>query len=263
MTDELKIVPSTDPIWEVVEIKNKQFDIQQNKTIKPKIITDLSKNDKHSIIGDFLLHKKYNHSCGKSYIKFCQRKNTKMFIAKIIHQTTYWCRTSSAEPDKEAYILNKMSALHGYYKINKPNGEHVLYLIQDEIKGKTIQDDWINTSYNLKQKLNEIEKVIKTIDNFHTLFNATHGDISGRNIIKQPDGSHKLIDFGCSKDIDKNQSRDNEAYDFLRIFNIIDETNFLPKDVYETLFSYVESQDISEAKDRLLNGLQEMKKMNL
>lgn len=272
MSDQIELVPQNDPIWKDVtndevndevndKIKIKQFDIQQNKTIKPKIIKEVSKNDKHSIVGSFVIHKKIDHQSKKSYIKFCQRKNGKILIAKIIHETVYRLRTSTDNPDKEAYILNKANALHGYYKICQPGNEYDLYLIQDEVKGKIIYDDWTNSKHSLTQKLNEIEKVVNVIDNFHKTFKASHGDITDKNIIKQSNGSYKLIDFGESEDLNEKPHR--RYYDFCKIFSIIKNTDFLPKNAYEKLSSYVNGYDINEVKDRLLNGLKEMKKMNL
>ncbi len=85
------------------------------------------------------------------------------------------------------------------------------FAVMEKIEGKTLED-WLKENHNFDEKYDIFDTVISTMRDVHQQ-SIYHGDLHLRNILIDPFGSIKIIDFGSSVgcvNIDQLKSKESE-----------------------------------------------------
>ena len=114
---------------------------------------------------------------------------------------------------EEAQILNKLNGMENVVRITDYFQENnTAYFVMEYVKGMTLRDFVKKNggAVPLGEACRIICKTGKVLDFIHRRYGIFHRDISPENILIEPDGEPKLIDFGNAKsymrDVEKNMS---------------------------------------------------------
>ncbi|MBI3179715.1 MAG: serine/threonine protein kinase [Deltaproteobacteria bacterium] len=85
-------------------------------------------------------------------------------------------------------------------------GKHSAHvLVQELIEGHDLSKELEARRFNEEEVLRLTEEILEVLEYLHTLSPPViHRDIKPRNVIRRPDGTHALVDFGSVRDAIKN-----------------------------------------------------------
>lgn len=97
----------------------------------------------------------------------------------------------------EAQLIRRLNhpSIVKIFDVFDANG--TTYYAMEYINGKNLFDQLVKNNYTLKQKILILSSLAETVAYLHAN-NVVHGDIAPQNVMLQPDGSLKLIDFGLA-----------------------------------------------------------------